>query len=159
MKKSDFNARVKEMCDFIKGHEYDNMRDELIQRNIRNPFVYGMWCEKNFESNLRSDYKRKTTYTSDFSLAEWCVPVDGMNAIASTLRNALTYWRDDVEFFTEILLVVNMKSWEHAARHNNNYGRMYSDLYYMVRDLYFDWFDESHPKHAEAIESYYNYVD
>lgn len=159
MKKSDFNARVKEICDFIKGHEYDNMRDELIQRNIRNPFVYGMWCEKNFEANLREDYKRKTTYTSDFSIAEWCVPVDGMNAIADTLRNALTNWRDSVEWFTEIMLVVNMKSWEHAARHNNNYGRMYSDLYYMVRDLYFDWFDESHPKHAEAIAYYYDYVD
>ena len=159
MKKSDFNARVKEMCDFIKGHEYDNMAQELRERGIANPFVYGHWCERNFEANLREDYKRKTTYTSDFSIAEWCVPVDGMNAIADTLRNALMNWRDSVEWFTEIMLVVNMKSWEHAARHNNNYGRMYSDLYYMVRDLYFDWFDESHPKHAEAIEYYYDYVD
>ena len=164
MKKSDFNARVNEMCDFIKGHEFDDMSAQLKPfaekfGGLQGAGVYGMWCEKNFEANLRSDYKRKTTYTSDFSIAEWCVPVEGMNAIASTLRNALTNWRDNVEWFTEIMLVVNMKSWEHAARHNNNYGRMYSDLYYMIRDLYFDWFAEDNKQHDEAMDYYYQYVD
>ena len=159
MTKKDFNQKVNEMCDFVKSHKYDNMRDELVQRNIRDPFTYGAWCEKNFEYNLRSDYKRITTYTSDFSIAEWCVPVEGMNAIADTLRNALTNWRDNVEWFAEILLVVNFKSWEHAARGNNEYGKMYSELFYMVQALYFDWFDESNKKHAEAMEYYYDYVD
>lgn len=159
MTQSDFNARVNEMCSFIKQHEYDNMRDELVRRNIRDPFTYGMWCEKNFEMNLREDYKRKTTYTSDFSIAEWCVPIEGMSAITDTLRNALTNWRDDIEFFAEIIMVLNLKSWEHAARNNNKYGQMYSDLYYMVQSLYFDWFDESNPKHSEAIQYYYDYVD
>ena len=159
MTKKDFNQRVSEMCDFVKAHEYDNMRDEFIQRNIRDPFTYGMWCEKNFEANLREDYERKTTYTSDFSIAEWCVPVEGMSAIASTLRNALTNWRDNVEWFAEILLVVNLKSWEHAARGNNEYGKMYSELFYMVQALYFDWFDENNPKHGEAMDYYYQYVD
>lgn len=159
MTKKDFNQRVSEMCDFVKAHKYDNMRNELVQRNIRGPFTYGAWCERNFERNLREDYERKTTYTSDFSIAEWCVPVEGMNAIASTLRNALTNWRDDVEFFAEIIIVLNMKSWEHAARKNNQYGKMYSELYYMVRDLYFDWFDKDNKQHDKAMQYYYNYVD
>ena len=159
MTKKDFNQRVNDMCDFIKAHKYDNMRDELVQRNIRDPFTYGAWCEKNFEMNLREDYERKTTYTSDFSIAEWCVPVEGMSAIADTLKNALGNWRDNIEWFAEILLVVNLKSWEHAARNNNKYGQMYSDLYYMVQSLYFDWFDESNKKHSEAIQYYYDYVD
>ena len=159
MKKSDFNAKVSEMCDFVKAHEYDDMRNELVQRNILNPFTYGAWCEKNFEANLREDYERKTTYTSDFSIAEWCVPVEGMSAIASTLRGALTNWRDDVEFFAEIIIVLNMKSWEHAARQNNQYGKMYSDLYYMVRELYFDWFDDENKQHDKAMQYYYDYVD
>lgn len=76
MTKKEFNRRVSEMCAYVKQHEYDNMRYELVQRNIHNPFVYGMWCEKNFEDNLRDDYERKTTFTSDFSIAEWCVPID-----------------------------------------------------------------------------------
>ena len=159
MTQSDFNARVNEMCDYVKAHKYDNMAQELVQRNIRNPFIYGAWCERNFEMNLREDYERKTTYTSDFSIAEWCVPVEGMGAVADTLRNALTNWRDNVEWFAEILLVVNLKSWEHAARGNNEYGKMYSELFYMVQALYFDWFDESNKKHSEAIQYYYDYVD
>ena len=159
MTKKDFNQRVSEMCAYVKQHEYDNMRDELVQRNIRDPFTYGAWCEHNFERNLREDYERKTTYTSDFSITEWCVPVEGMQAIASTLRNALTNWRDDVEFFAEIIMVLNMKSWEHAARGNNEYRKMYSDLYYMVRDLYFDWFDKDNKQHDKAMEYYYDYVD
>ena len=159
MTKKDFNQKVGEMCDFVKAHEYDNMRNELVQRNIRDPFMYGAWCEKNFEANLREDYERKTTYTSDFSIAEWCVPIEGMSAIASTLRNALTNWRDNIEFFAEIIIVLNMKSWEHAARQNNQYGKMYSDLYYMARDLYFDWFDSDNKQHDKAMEYYYQYVD
>jgi len=159
MTKKDFNQRVSEMCAYVKQREYDNMRDELVQRNIRDPFMYGAWCEHNFERNLRPDYERKTTYTSDFSIAEWCVPIEGMSAIASTLRNALTNWRDDVEFFAEIIMVLNMKSWEHAARGNNEYGQMYSDLYYMVRELYFDWFDKDNKQHDKAMEYYYDYVD
>lgn len=159
MKQNEFNQRVNEMCDFVKAHKYDAIGGELIQRNIRDPFTYGMWCEKNFEANLREDYERKTTYTSDFSIAEWCVPVDGMAAIADTLKNALDNWHDDVEWFAEILLVVNLKSWEHAARGNNEYGKMYSELFYMVQALYFDWFDENNKKHAEAMQYYYDYVD
>ena len=159
MTKKDFNQRVNDMCDFIKAHKYDNMRDELVQRNIRDPFTYGAWCEKNFEMNLREDYERKTTYTSDFSIAEWCVPVEGMSAIADTLKNALGNWRDNIEWFAEILLVVNLKSWEHAARHNNEYGKMYSELFYMVQALYFDWFDSDNKQHDKAMTYYYDYVD
>lgn len=159
MTKKDFNQRVKEMCDFVKAHKYDAIGSELIQRNIRDPFTYGAWCERNFEMNLREDYERKTTYTSDFSIAEWCVPVEGMSAIADTLRNALTNWRDNVEWFAEILLVVNLKSWEHAARGNNEYGKMYSELFYMVQSLYFDWFDKYNKQHDKAMTYYYDYVD
>lgn len=159
MTKKEFNQRVSEMCAYVKQHEYDNMRDELIQRNIRDPFTYGAWCEKNFERNLREDYERKTTYTSDFSIAEWCVPIEGMNAVADTLRNALQNWRDSIEFFAEIIIVLNMKAWEHAARKNNHYGKMYSDLYYMVRELFFDWFNEDNKQHDKAIDYYYQYMD
>lgn len=159
MKKKEFNQKVSDMCAYVKQHEYDNMRNELIQRNIRNPFTYGAWCERNFESNLREDYKRKTTYTSDFSIAEWFVPTEGMNAIASTLRNALQIWRDDIETFAEIIIVLSMKAWEHAARGNQNYSQMYSEIYLMVKALYFDWFDEDNEQHDKAMQYYYDYVD
>lgn len=159
MKKSDFNKRVNGLCAYVKGHGFDNMRDELVQRKIRDPFTYGMWCEKNFERNLREDYTRQTTYTLDFSIAEWFVPSEGMKAIADTLKNALTNWRDDIKFFAEIIMVLCMKSNEHGARGNMEYCRMYADLYVEVKCLYFGWFDESHKEHDKAMQYYFDYVD
>lgn len=159
MTKKDFNQRVSEMCDFVKAHKFDAIGGELVLRKIRDPFTYGAWCERNFEMNLREDYERKTTYTSDFSIAEWCVPVEGMNAIAATLRNALTNWCDSIEFFAEIIIVLNMKAWEHDARGNQEYSQMYYELYLMVKDLYFEWFDEENKQHDKAMEYYYDYVD
>lgn len=151
------------MCAYVKQHKYDDMREQLKpfveHYGLQAVFAYSAWCEKNFERNLREDYKRKTTYTSDFSIAEWCVPAEGMLAISSTLRNALTNWRDDIKFFAEIVIVLNMKAWEHAARHNEEYSKMYSELYLCAKDLYFDWFDENNPKHGEAMDYYYQYVD
>ena len=160
MKKSDFNKKVNELCTYVKGHKYDDLKNELISRKLFDPVTYGMWCEYNFERNLRrEDYKRKTTYTCDFSIAEWFVPSEGMKAIADTLKNALTYWHDDIEFFAEIIMVLCMKSNEHGARGNMEYCRMYADLYIEVKCLYFDWFDESHKEHDKAMQYYFDYVD
>lgn len=159
MKKTDFTKRVKELCDYVRTAEHDHMSSELKERGIRDPFTYARWCEHNFELNLREDYKRQTTYTQDFSLAEWCVPIEGMNAIADTLENALNSWRDNVEFFAELIIVFCMKSNEHGARGNWNYSRLYADLYNEVRGLYFDWFDDSHKEHAKAVDYYFDYVD
>ena len=163
MTKKEFNQKVSEMCAYVKTHKYDDMREQLrpfVQKyGMQAVFAYAHWCERNFETNLREDYKRKTTYTSDFSIAEWCVPVEGMSAIASTLHDALMYWHDNIKTFAEIIIVLNMKSWEHHARGNGEYSQMYSELYLMAKDLYFDWFDESHEDHDDAMQYYYDYVD
>ena len=163
MLKKEFNQKVSEMCAYVKQHEYDNIGKELKpfaqKYGLQAVFAYAHWCERNFEANLREDYERKTTYTSDFSIAEWCVPAEGMSAIASTLRNALQNWRDSIEFFAEIVIVLNMKAWEHSARGNREYSRMYSELYLMAKDLYFDWFDSNNKQHKKAVQYYYDYVD
>lgn len=163
MTKEDFNARVNEMCAYVEQCEVDDMREQLKpivdKYGLQGVFAYAHWCEINFERNLREDYKRKTTYTSDFSIAEWCVPVDGMSAIADTLRDALTNWRDNIEFFAELIIVLNLKAWEHHARGNNEYSQMYSELYLMAKDLYFDWFNEDNEQHDKAMNYYYDYID
>ena len=162
MTKEEFNQKVSEMCAYVKQHEYDELSEQLkpfAKYGMQAVFAYARWCEINFEANLRDDYKRKTTYTSDFSIAEWFVPAEGMSAIADTLRNALTDWRDNIEFFAEIIIVLNLKSWEHHARGNNKYSKMYSELYLMAKDLYFDWFDKDNEQHDKAMEYYYDCVD
>ena len=163
MKKQEFNQRVSEVCKFINESQVDNISQQLRpfaeKYKTQGVFAYARWCEMNFEANLREDYKRKTTFTSDFSIAEWCVCIEGTRAIFETLSNALKNWRDDVEFFAELLLVLNMKSWEHDARGNYKYSCLYANVFYYVKDLYFDWFDESHKDHDKAMQYYFDYVD
>lgn len=164
MTKKDFNQKVSEMVNYVKTAEVENIGSQLKpfadKFSFDGVFAYCMWCEQNFERNLRSDYKRKTTFTSDFSIAEWFVPTtDGMKAIADTLKKALTNWRDSVEWFGEIIIVLNLKSWEHHARGNQNYSRMYATLYHETLSLFFDWFDEDNEQHDKAMEYYYDYVD
>ena len=73
MTKKDFNQKVGEMCAYVKQHKYDNMSGQLNpfaqKYGLQAVFAYAHWCERNFEANLREDYERKTTYTSDFSIA------------------------------------------------------------------------------------------
>lgn len=159
MIKSEFIAKINELCEYVKHTQVEDLKNELIARGAKDVFSYSGWCEKNFEKNLREDYKRKTTFAFDFSIAEWCVSVEGMNAISDTLKNVLTEYKDNVPYFAEILLVLNLKSWEHNARGNNKYMKMYAQLYYDVRDLYFDWFDAEHVKHDEAMQHYFDYID
>ena len=117
-------------------------------------FAYAAWCEKNFEANLREDYKRKTSFTSDFSIAEWCECVE-RGATLDTMKRCLLSWHANKVYFAELVIATNKKSWEHLSRGNEEWSRLYADLYYFVKDLYFDWFAED----QEAIDYYYDYVD
>lgn len=126
---------------------------------IKDVFTYGAWCEHNFEKNLRDDYERKTTFTSDLSIAEWCVPVEGIKAVTETITRAATEWKNNIEFFAELVIAVNMKAWEHAARENAKWAEFYAKAYYVIMTLYFDWYDENHKKHGDAMQYYYDYVD
>lgn len=152
----DWNAATSE-------NKLDDLRPQFknfAKYGFQGVFVYANWCERNFEANLREDYERKTTFTSDFSIAEWCYYTkDGLTAIKDTLKNALTCWKDNVEYFAELIIAINMKAWEHAARGNHAWGNLYSELYYFVREMYFDWYDDKHKDHGKAMDYYFDYVD
>ena len=154
MTKKELSARLAAVCDRIQNAELDDLRPQLAKFN-GGAFHYAAWCEKNFERNLREDYKRKTTFTADFSLAEWCVYLDGKKALSNTLKNAVQGWKDDYEYMAELVIALNMKSWEHAARENNKFGELYADLYLFARDLYFDLFEGD----DKATQYYFDYVD
>ena len=117
-------------------------------------FAYARWAEMSFEFNLREDYERKTTFTNDLSIAEWCECVEP-GATLDTMKRCLLSWYEDKIYFAELIIATNMKSWEHHSRGNIEWSAFYADLYYLVKDLYFDWFAED----QEAIDYYYDYVD
>lgn len=159
MKANDFREAVVRGLAGIeenKGVLESLTSDKMCRGNV---FNYAAWCERNFELNLREDYKRKTTFTSDFSIAEWCAEHEGVEAVLDTFKRAVIEWKDDIIFFAELIIAMNMKSWEHASRKNNEWSKLYAELYYLAKDLFFEWYDDENEKSSEAIQYYYDYVD
>lgn len=54
-------------------------------------------------------YEIKTTFYDDFSIAE---PF-GKSAIEDTYKRAVKSWKSDVEYMTELTMMLNWKIWEH----------------------------------------------
>ena len=156
MTNKEFNLRVKEMLANVEPRKLETMIED--KRHCKNVFNYAAWCEVNFERNLRDDYKRKTTFTSDLSIAEWCESMES-GAVLDTLCRCLKEWHDNIEYFAELIIAVSLKSLEHHARKNYEWSAFYVNLYYIVKDLYFEWFDESNPKSEDAVRYYMDYVD
>lgn len=71
-------------------------------------------------------YKPLTTLYEDFGIAE----AFGEKAIKDTLKQALDFVKGDYKQKTELVMVLNHKSWEHYYRGNIALSKIYSDLYY-----------------------------
>lgn len=153
MTNSELAARLTEICSFTNEQELDDLRPQFVK--LGDVFKYAAWCEYNFERNLRENYKRKTTFTSDFSIAEWCVPFEGKKALTDTLKNAIQGWKSNYEYMAELVIALNLKSWEHNARGNNKYSALYAELYHFALGLYFDLFEGN----DKATQYYFDYVD
>ncbi len=69
-------------------------------------------------------YVPKTTFYSDFSIADRF----GTAAIRDTYKRALKEWKWDVEYLTELVMVLNWKMFEHYE-HNSAYYVVYEELW------------------------------
>ena len=54
-------------------------------------------------------YKFKTTFWQDFTIAD----AFGVDAIQDTYDRAFADWRNNTEYLTELVLVLNWKIWQH----------------------------------------------
>lgn len=89
---------------------------------------------KTFNSEEFCGYKQITTFFQDFSIADNF----GFRAIKDTYKRAFKQWKNNYKYVTELCMVLNWKSWEHANDVDNNICCLYSDLYYEVRDWCFE---------------------
>lgn len=80
-------------------------------------------------------YKPKTTFWSDFSIAE-CY---GVESVKDTYNRVKEEWKDNIEYMTELALVVNHKSWQHAQT-NENLSKVYVQLWEEVDNFIFEHF-------------------
>ena len=69
-------------------------------------------------------YETKTTFWDDFSIAD----AFGLDAIQDTFNRAFADWKDNYEYLTELVMVLNWKIWQWYEK-NGSIGRLYSDLW------------------------------
>lgn len=70
-------------------------------------------------------YDVKTTFWDDFTLAE---RHGGVNAVKETYQRAFKEWHNNVEYVTELAIVLNHKIWQHYEE-NYELGKAYNDLW------------------------------
>lgn len=86
---------------------------------------------KKFDSEGFCGYTQITTFFEDFSIADNF----GVKAIEDTYKRAFRHWKKDYKYLTELVMVLNWKIWQHHEEGNNEYARLYNDLWEKT-DLY-----------------------
>lgn len=79
---------------------------------------------KDWNIEALTGYTPKTTFYTDFSIAE----AFGINAIKDTYKRAFNEWKNNIEYITELVMVLNWKIWEHYPK-NEQLARLYQDLW------------------------------
>ena len=69
-------------------------------------------------------YEVRTTFWDDFSIAEKF----GVEAVKNTYNRVFNEWKTNVEYITELVLVLNWKIWQHNEK-NETLALVYNDLW------------------------------
>ena len=111
-----------------------NKVQEFAAKNgITNVFQYAAAEEKCIFERQAAEcgYERKTTFFSDLSIAEWY----GADSVRDTYKNVMRSWVNNVVYFTEFVMSLNWKIWEHHARGNEELALVYDELWREADEL------------------------
>lgn len=109
-----------------------------------NALENGMLMEMVFEAIAdETGYQRKTTFASDFGIAD-CY---GTDAVKDTYKRALESWKTDIEYMTELCLALNWACWYHYDNGNIELSMLYSDLYHECDEYILDNFKDDDLKY------------
>lgn len=108
-----------------------------------------MFAYKEWNVEAVTGYKPKTTFYMDFSIADKF----GIFAIKDTYKRAFKTWQYNIEYLTELVMVLNWKIWEHNRNGNEVLESVYSDLYYKASE----WCMEN--LEGEDLQYYYQTTD
>lgn len=158
MKASNQEARSELLNSIAAAHAA--LKDEL--QTLENPRIggfnvinYAACCEHNFKRNLYDNTGRtpKWTWFSDISMAEWFDAVSVKDTILSGVKN----YFEDAQSMAELILSINYKSWEMAARDLTNWSKYYAEMFYAVYDGVMNYYDAT-GQHDKAT-TVFEYVD
>jgi len=70
-------------------------------------------------------YECQTTFWQDFTIADKF----GADAIRDTFNRAFEEWQSNTTYLTELVMVLNWKSWEHYEKKHEAIFRLYQSLW------------------------------
>ena len=149
MTKKDFLRQLSQLTKCVEGvSTVENARVKNLDA-----CEYAAACEMLFEKQLKemTGRERISTFYGDLSIAEYF----GIKGVLDTVKNVCRYWADSVEMFSEFVLCVNWKAWEHAGRNNDNWAKVYTELYYAIDELITQYYEGD----EEKLDYYYRYLD
>lgn len=82
-------------------------------------------------------YTPRTTFYEDFSIADNF----GTSAVRDTYCRAFNAWQNNIEYMTELVMVLNWKIWEHHHSKNYMLAEMYDELWRKADEWVIDHFD------------------
>ena len=94
-------------------------------------------------------YKPMTTFYTDLSIADKF----GIDAIKDTYKRVKDAWGKDYKYFTEFVMALNWKMWEHNDKGNYEYSKAYQDLWEDAENYVYDNFTE------DELSYYYKTTD
>ena len=71
----------------------------------------------------------KTTFHMDFDIADHF----GLGAVIDTFKRAFREWKNDIEYATELAIVMNIRSWFWYEHGNKKLSEEYAKRWYEVR--------------------------
>ena len=90
-----------------------------------------------------------TTFHMDFAIAEKF----GADAVRDTFKRAFKGWKNNVEYFTELVMCVNHRMWYWYNNGNEALSRIYEQFYLTANDYALEEFK------GEALAHYINVTD
>lgn len=84
-------------------------------------------------------YETVSTFYSDLTIADFY----GEKAVKDTFQRVVKSWFKDRDMFTEFVLCLNTKAWQHHGEGHMALSALYSDLFYKAKDkVYDEWSKE-----------------
>ena len=87
------------------------------------------WNFADWNIEEMTGYKPKTTFYMDLSIADQF----GASAIKDTYNDVFNAWREDAEYWTEFVMALNWKIWEHYETDDAK-ARLYDELWRKATD-------------------------
>ena len=155
MKTSDFIERVKKEFNLPTLHQDAAAFVWRYGDPEKSCNAYVEKWAKVMQLNILNDFKLEKKFCEEFCKAEWMYTFNkDFNHVENAFNSCIEKC-DDYKTLGELVIVVNLKSWEHASRKNNEWGRMYAEMYYYTKDVFFD----KYGKDDDAVAFWYNFID